>query len=112
MKLNIKTGTTFELKFVYNDVDGLPIDITGATARMQMRRSARSPVTIDSTATINGLAGEVLFTIASNQTSNILKDGANSEQFYFDALLTTADGKTVVLGEGTAEVKLAITRDE
>jgi hypothetical protein len=112
VNISIKTGTTYELKFIYNDVDGVPIDITGASARMQLRRSAYSPVSVEPTPTLNGVAGEVIFKFSPEDTASVLKNNSEAETFLFDALLTLTNGDVILLAEGKAEVKQVITRDD
>ncbi len=111
MNISIKTGTTYELKFIYNDVDGIPINITGASARMQLRRSTHSPVSAEPSSVINGEAGEITFKFLPEDTTSILKNNAEAETFLFDVLLTLTNGDVILLADGKAEVKQVITRD-
>lgn len=54
--IEIEQGATFQLPLVYKDYLGNPIDISGYTARMQVRRSYEAPTPLlDLTTENNGI---------------------------------------------------------
>lgn len=52
--ITIEQGATFQLHLVYKDSGGTPIDISGYTARMQVRREYSSPTPLLDLNTENG----------------------------------------------------------
>ena len=54
LDITIEQGATFDLAFVYEDGSGNPIDMTGMTARMQLRRQYNSPDALFELTTENG----------------------------------------------------------
>lgn len=53
LNLNIEQGSTFTLIMLYEDEAGAPIDLTGMTARMQLRRQFASDAVLLSLTTEN-----------------------------------------------------------
>ncbi|MFT0547505.1 hypothetical protein ACMHYO_14380 [Allopusillimonas ginsengisoli] len=45
--LEIKQGDTFHLEILWNDSEGVPVDMTGCEARMQLRRTPGAPIALD-----------------------------------------------------------------
>jgi hypothetical protein len=70
----IVQGSTFYLNLIYQDSDGVPINLTGNTARMQLRRTFTSPVadltltTASGAIVITGATGNILITITDELT--------------------------------------------
>lgn len=69
----VDQGSTFYLNLIYQDSDGVPIDITGNTARMQLRRAFNSVVDLTLTSAsgdivITGNTGNILITISDTDT--------------------------------------------
>ena len=54
VKLTINQGATFRFKFAWKDKNARAIDLTGFTARMQVRESVIAPATLLSLTTENG----------------------------------------------------------
>lgn len=71
--LLIPQGATYRHVFAYVDSANAPVDITGYTARMQIRATISATAKLYESAggdfVINGVAGEVILTIASATTT-------------------------------------------
>lgn len=81
LNLNIEQGSTFNLIMLYEDENGLPIDLTGMTARMQLRRQFSSESILLSMTTENGrivitpLTGEIALFIDATDTALLTGSG-------------------------------------
>jgi hypothetical protein len=73
----IDQGSTFYLNLIYQDSNGVPINLTGNTARMQLRRTFTSPVadltltTASGAIVITGATGNILITITDELTGTL-----------------------------------------
>ena len=72
--IKMDQGSTFSLVLTYKDSDGNVIDLSGYTARMQMRRNHQDDSLIDLTTengriALGGVAGTVTLTIAATDTA-------------------------------------------
>lgn len=73
--LTIEQGATFTHQFVWNDSNGVPIDITGYTARMQIRQTVGSVgfevelTTENGGITLGGALGTVDLLISATATA-------------------------------------------
>ena len=73
----IEQGATLSLPIVWKDSSGTVINITGYTARMQVRQSVNSPTVLLSATTANGklvidgAAGKVTITLSASDTASI-----------------------------------------
>lgn len=108
--LYIKAGKNYTLKLVYKDCDGFIVDITGASARIMMRRSMASDALVDVSANIDGPAGEIVFEFEPSDTANVLGDSVEDKLLY-DVSLTLNDGKEFIILEGVALIRQSITRN-
>lgn len=107
--LQIQQGATYRRTFRWL-ADGEPVNLTGATARMQIRRSVRAPEVIFDASTengrlaINALAGEVTLVISAADTAQLPNRSA-----VYD-LEVDLGGEVSRLVEGTVEVSPEVTR--
>jgi hypothetical protein len=72
--IKMDQGSTFSLVLTYKDSGGNVIDLSGYTARMQMRRNHQDDSLIDLTTengriALGGVAGTVTLTIAATDTA-------------------------------------------
>lgn len=73
----IDQGSVFTLNLVYEDPDGNPINLSGQTARMQLRRRYDSAAVLTLTTNagggivITGGTGNILITITDEQTGTL-----------------------------------------
>ena len=103
----IYTNITHPLTLIYSDTEEAPIDITGATAELVIRRSAFSTPVITKSAVINGASGTIMFTILPSDTQDILGE-RESEKFMCGAVLTLTDGSTVNLFQSNVTIQYNI----
>ncbi|WP_370242912.1 hypothetical protein [Marisediminitalea sp.] len=98
----IYTDSTYPLHFVYKDRDGVPIDITGATATLVLRKNLHTPPEITKAATIDGPNGLIQFEIEPTDTAGIL-DEETSGKYLIGAVLDH-NGQKLTLLQTTVEV--------
>jgi len=81
LDIEIEQGATFNLEFLYQDDEGTPINLTGMTARMQLRRTYNSPdalislTTENSRITITPLLGKIVLNISATDTAPLTGSG-------------------------------------
>lgn len=78
--ITIEQGATFTLSLLWKTSGGTPIDLTGYTARMQIRSSVSSTTILaDLTSaagiTLGGVAGTIDVEIPATQTATMTKGG-------------------------------------
>lgn len=113
-KLNLPTvekGATYRHSLFWKDSNNLPIDLTGCTARIQVRDSIDSPdviielSTTNNRITIDPLLGRIDLYISATDTSNLVGvSGVYDMEIHF----TTGD--IVRLIEGRLTFKAEVTR--
>lgn len=102
-----KAGKTNKLSLVYTDVDGNPIDITGASARMVIRDDMYSSVIVNAVGAVNGVAGEIVFTSVPADTVNVLTEKKDvQKELIGDVELTLSNGDVIDLFEEGFLIKL------
>lgn len=75
--LTVEQGSTFNLTLVYKDQRGYVIDLTGYSARMQMRSSVNSSTvaleltTANGRISIDGTSGKITLSIAAADTAGL-----------------------------------------
>lgn len=108
--LYIEQGATFELSLVWKDSEGVPINITGYIARMQIRQNYDTePVvslTNDDGIELVGVDGEINITITDEQTTDIeITRGKYDLELEFDGVVTR-------LIQGNVEISREVTKDD
>lgn len=107
----IEQGATFQRTFVWKDSNEDPVDITGYTARMQIRRKKSSTTAEHEATTENGgitlgdTAGTVAITIAATDTADF-----SFSKGVYDLELVDPQGVVTRLVEGGVEVNQEVTR--
>ena len=101
-------GSVFTLNLAYEDPDGNPIDLTGFTARMQLRRKFDSTAVLTLTTSNGGLVitgptGNILITVTDEQTEDL-----ESGFYVYDLDLNNA-GVITRLIQGQATVSAEVT---
>jgi len=107
--LTVDKGATFKQNVVYQDSDGIPIVITGSTARMQIRETFESPIIHELTTenggiTIDGPNGELDLIISATDTATFEVTPA-----IYDLELITNNGEVVRLLEGNVLISENVT---
>lgn len=94
----IEQGATFDLPLQYCDSDGVPVNLAGCTARMQIREAPASAVVVEfnSTLTANGF-------IILNGPSELREDGANGN---LRILLSAANSAALPAFRGRYDLEL------
>ena len=103
-------GATLERIITYTDSEGAIINLTGYTAKMQVRTSAESAtvvleLTSSAGITINGAAGTLTILVAASVLSAIA-----AGIYVYDLEITAPSGKVTRLIEGRFYVKAEVTR--
>jgi hypothetical protein len=107
----IEKGATFRQVLTWFDSLGAPVNLTGRTARMQVRKGMKSPLVVLDLTTENGglvlggSAGTITINISAAQTSAVaIAAGVH------DLEVVGADGTVVRLFQGEAEFSPEVTR--
>lgn len=108
--ITIVAGDDYNFKLVYKDAARVIIDLTGATARMMVRKSYYMTPKITKVATVDGPAGSVLFDFDPLDTEGLVTTGSQVD-FIFDVELTGSSGDITTIQDGKFIVKQAVTRD-
>jgi len=104
--LVIDQGADFSVEIQYKNDDGTVKDITGYTARSQMRRSYYSTSNTAFTAAItNASIGQLELSLTSNQT-NSLKSG----RYVYDVEVVDTSSKVTRILEGIVTVMPGVTK--
>ena len=107
----IEQGATLLKPIVWKDSSGTPINLTGYTAKMQVRSSVTSPTvllelsTANNRLTINPSTGTVTMIFSATTTAAITWSRGK-----YDLELTSYDGTVTRLLEGEITVSKEITR--
>jgi hypothetical protein len=102
----VDAGGTLVREFVYKTDEGTPIDITGYTARAQVRKSAFRELVIDSTPTIDPETFVITMTWTPEQTA-LLRD---SNYVYGLEISNESTGDVLVLTRGVVTVNQEIVK--
>ena len=107
----IQQGATFTKSFAWKNSGGVPINLTGYTAQMQVRKSVTSPDVIVELSTLNGAivlggaAGTVVLSLTALQTAAI-----TAKSGVYDLELKTAGGEVTRFLSGSVEISHEVTR--
>ena len=107
----IEQGATFNRKLTWTNKNKTPINLTGYTAKMQVRKNPSDSVVLIELSTSNGriaitgLTGAIELTISATDTTAITWKGG-----VFSLELTSPGGVVTRLLEGTVTVSPEITR--
>ena len=107
----IEQGTTLMKPFIWKDSDGVPVDLTGYTAKMQVRQSPQSGTvllelsTTNGRITLGGASGTITLALIASTTAAI-----NWRRGVYDIELTSGDGTVTRLIEGEIQVSKEVTR--
>jgi hypothetical protein len=105
----IEQGATKTLRFIWKDSEGVPVDLTSYTARMQLRRTVSSDTVVAELTTENGgivlggTDGTVDVEFSAELTAGLSKDGV------YDLELESA-GVVTRLVQGNFTLSREVTR--
>lgn len=111
LKLTIYQGATFRKRLRWSTSGGAPIDLTGCTARMQVRSDVESPdvllelTTENSGITLGGTAGTIDLLVSDEDTTAIAWESG-----VWDLEIVHPDGTVTRLAEGSVSVSPEVTR--
>jgi len=109
--LVIDQGATLRDSFTYKDSDGVAINLTGYSARSQIRASPSAPTAILSTSTqagtivITAATGTIAFAVSATTTAALTPGN-----YVWDLELVDAGGIVTRLVGGTCTVTPEVTR--
>lgn len=108
--IQIEKGTTFKYTLTYTDSTNTPINLTGYTAKMQIRKQYISAefltelTTANGKITINGTQGKILLNIPAQETDDFMwTDGV------YDLVIISSSGEVTRLLEGGVSVSQNVT---
>lgn len=107
----LEQGATFVREFTYKDGEGVAINITGYSARMQFRPYRESSTLLIEATTVNGkivldgAAGKLTLTLTPSDTNNLTERKA-----VYDLEIQSAGGVVTRLLEGAVEISKQVTR--
>lgn len=109
--ITINQGETFQLTLTWKDSAGTAIDLTGYSARMQVRETYSSSSTIVSLTqasgiTLGGAAGTIAILISAATTAALTAPFSG----VYDLELVSGAGIVTRLVQGTATVSPEVTR--
>ena len=108
--LLIEQGATFTQEFVWKDSAGTPIDLTGCSARMKIRKLKTDEVVVSLTSPSGGivldeLEGRITITISAENTSLLpVCDGR------YDLEIVQPSDVVTRLVQGDVEISAEVTR--
>lgn len=109
--ITIEQGATFTYNLIWKDSDGSPIDLTGYTARMQVRKNYNTSDTLldltteNGAITLGGSLGTIAVVGAADDTSAI-----DARTGVYDLELVSAGGTVTRLIEGKVTINPEVTR--
>ncbi len=112
LKFTIYQGATFPKRLRWVAPGGTPVDLSGYTARMQVRSEVESPTVLLSMTTENGgitlggAAGTIDLYVSAEQTAAITWEGG-----VWDLEIVYPSGEVTRLAQGSMSVSKEVTRD-
>lgn len=110
--LSIDQGTDTRVSVSISDATGTPIDLTGASARMQLRTQINAPDFVDELTTDNGriAIGD------AGTLSLIFPNGVTTDTpagtYVYDLEMVDSDGLVSRVMEGTITIRPEVTRND
>lgn len=108
----IEQGTTHRMSFLWEDSDGVAINLTDYTARMQARKAFNAEEVLISATTENGMValipatGEVQIELPESITTTF-----SWSQALYDLELVSDDGTVTRLVQGSITISREVTRN-
>jgi len=106
-----RQGDTFNLALVYSDSAGDPINLTGFTAKCQLRANASSDTAVltattsDGTLVITGAQGRIAFAISATAMGAIA-----AGTYVYDLEIESSGGVVTTILTGTFTITPEVTR--
>lgn len=109
--ITIEQGATFQYSLIWKDSAGTPVNLTGYTARMQVRRRHADEVILmgltsdTGEITLGGSAGTIVIVASATKTAAV-----PAKESVYDLELVSGDGTVTRLVEGNVTVTPEVTR--
>ncbi len=118
LNLTMYQGASWDYTLTWTTTAGsvtTPVDLTGYTARMQVRETQSSTATIlsltsGSGITLGGTAGTILLEASATTTAGIATSQTPQNQFVYDLELVSGAGYVTRLVEGNFLIDPEVTR--
>lgn len=109
--LILEQGTTWRQPFTWESSPGVPVDLTGWTARMQVRETASSPaVLLDLTTSNNGLVISALTGTITTHVTDTVTSALSFTSAVYDLELIDPSGNVTRLVRGNVMLSPEVTR--
>lgn len=100
MEQSLKQGVSFEKILTMRDSNGNPVNLTGYTAKMKIKRSTKSETIYELNTTNNriqlgGTSGNITLTLTAAETASV-----PFGRYIYDLILTDSLGKTYEFATG------------
>lgn len=110
LNLTLPQGGTWEVSLTYKASNGTPVNLSGYTARMQVRSSYSSPTAVLSLTdtagiTLGGADGTVQIAVSATTSATI-----EAAQYVYDLEVVSGGGTVTRLVQGTFTVTPEVTR--
>lgn len=110
IKRAVFKGETLQRTFTYKDSDSVAIDLTGFSAKMQIRKSINDGVafelsTVNSRIILGGSAGTIQLLVSATDTDTI-----QAGEYFYDLEIQSGAGIVTRIIEGRFSVKESYTR--
>jgi hypothetical protein len=108
----IEQGADWEEQLTFLNADGTPLDFTGATAEMHVRRKHDDDATLvelstgTDTIVLGGTDGTIKLLLPAETTATLTRGGV------YDCKIIWADGRISRQFRGTVQLDPAVTRDQ
>lgn len=102
--LHVDAGTTWRVEFEYTNEDETVFDLTGWTAKMQVRETAGATLALELVAAIDVVLGRLSFVASATQTSSLVLPS------YVYAIEMTDGTEVVRLVQGGVHVSAEVVR--
>lgn len=109
--ITVEQGATFLLSVVYKDSAGAVVDLTGYTARMQIRKKKSSTTTLSDSTTANG---EIVITAAAGAIAVSIPAATTAvfegRRAFYDLEIEDGSGIVTRLLEGVVCISKEVTK--
>lgn len=111
--LSIDQGTDTQVSVFIKDSTGTAIDLTGASARMQLRTQINAPEVVDELTTANS---RIVISDQPGTLSLIFPNGVTTDTpagtYVYDLEMVDSDGLVSRVMEGTITIRPEVTRND
>ena len=104
--ITVDTGTNFYREFYLDSIDGTPLDLTGYTAKSEVRKHPQSvgAATTFSVSFVDRSNGLIRLSLSKKETTAI-----KAGRYVYDVMLTDSSNKKSIVVEGMFNARLDVT---